>query len=148
MEDLSDESKALYEILQAETKEAYEIRFLAHKEILDAMRSNLAATREQIKAVADYVDAVHADMGAEIAEAKASLGAELSAFKSKLRAEIAQLSSSVNRALHAIPQQPRDGDTMAPMGTTRQRVTRGRLVGFSRLLREKVRTPAREILLP
>lgn len=117
---MSAESWSLYEILKAETKEVYEIRFLEHKkEILDAVKGNIDDIRHQIKDVAEHVDTVHADVSAKIAEATTSLGAELSTVRTKLSAEITQLSSSVNQALQAIPQQPnwqRGGDNFGPNG--------------------------------
>jgi hypothetical protein len=52
MESLSPESRALYEILMAETTEAYESRFLAHKkEILDVVRVSIADNGKKIKAL-------------------------------------------------------------------------------------------------
>jgi hypothetical protein len=45
MESLSPESRALYEMLKADTKEEYEARFLAHKkEILDTLKVSLFDT--------------------------------------------------------------------------------------------------------
>jgi hypothetical protein len=82
MESLSPESRALYDILMAETTEAYEARFLAHKkEILDTVRASIAANGTKIKAVADEIHAVHEDVAAELIEVKESLGAELGSVK-------------------------------------------------------------------
>jgi hypothetical protein len=45
MEDLRNEGKALYELLQTESAAVYQERFLVHKkEVLDAMRLYIASS--------------------------------------------------------------------------------------------------------
>ncbi|KAK1696848.1 hypothetical protein QYE76_013545 [Lolium multiflorum] len=81
MEGLSPESRALYEILKADTQEEYEERFLAHKkEILDVMRGFVVDTTKQIRAVSTSVESVRVAMGDELTEARNSIGTELEAF--------------------------------------------------------------------
>jgi hypothetical protein len=110
MESLSLESRALYEILMAETTEAYESRFLAHKkEILDVVRVSIADNGKKIKAITDEIHVVHADVAADLIEVKETLGAELRSVKQSLSEEIARLATSVNRVLAAPP----------PVSTTR-----------------------------
>ena len=59
MENLSPESKALYDLLRAETTEEYEARFLAYKkETLDAVHKFVATTTKEIKAVSTEIEAV------------------------------------------------------------------------------------------
>jgi len=91
MEELSGESRAIYEILRSETREAYELRFLEHKkQVMDVVRNLMEDTRTQIRVVNDNMDAVHADMSAELSEVKSRLGSELAAAK------IAELANNLN----------------------------------------------------
>ena len=64
MEDLSPEARAIYDLLNASTKEAYEERFLAHKkEILDAVRTMVDSTKTQIKDLDSAIGSVKDSMG-------------------------------------------------------------------------------------
>jgi hypothetical protein len=84
MDNLSAESKSLYEILKAESREEYEARFLAHKkEILDAMRDYVTDTTKQIQEINTAVDSVRIGMGKELTEAREALGTELEAVKAR-----------------------------------------------------------------
>lgn len=104
MEALSQESRAIYEILKAETREAYELQFLEHnKQVMDAVRNSMEDTRKQIREINDNLNAVHADMSAELAEVKSGLGLEVAAAKSHLSAEIPELANNLDQAIQAMP---------------------------------------------
>jgi hypothetical protein len=120
MESLSPESRALYEILMAETTEPYESHFLAHKKkILDVVQVSIADNGKKIKAVTDEIDAVHADVAGDLIEVKETLGAELGSVKQSLSEEIARLATSVNRVLIMPPPVSASGSggtTVGPKG--------------------------------
>ncbi|KAK1686898.1 hypothetical protein QYE76_047746 [Lolium multiflorum] len=104
MDNLSAESKSLYEILKAESREEYEARFLAHKkEILDAMRDYVTDTTKQIQEINTAVDSVRIGMGKELTEAREALGTELEAVKAQISADIAHLASAVDRVARPSP---------------------------------------------
>lgn len=104
MDNLSAESKSLYEILKAESKEEYEARFLAHKkEILDAMRDYVTDTTKQIQEINTAVDSVRVGMGKELTEAREALGTELEAVKAQISADIAHLATAVDRVARPSP---------------------------------------------
>lgn len=104
MEDLSPESKAIYDLLMAETQQAYEQRFLDHKkQILDSVKKYVDETNKQFRTVHEAVDAVHEAVGTEIAEARTSLESDLEKVQTKLSAEISQLSTVLDRVNRPIP---------------------------------------------
>ncbi|KAK1692513.1 hypothetical protein QYE76_009210 [Lolium multiflorum] len=99
MEKLSPEARAIYEILTAETREAYENRFLDYKkESFDAVRTFVEDTTKQFANVNASIATVQASMGAELAAAQEALGADLATIKAGLSAEISQLAATVGRA--------------------------------------------------
>ena len=93
MENLSPESKALYDLLRAETTEEYEARFLAYKkETLDAVHKFVATTTKEIKAVSTEIEAVRTAVNTDLEAVKSSLSIDLTAVKESLSSEIASLS--------------------------------------------------------
>ncbi|XP_071679939.1 uncharacterized protein [Lolium perenne] len=104
MENLSPESKALYQLLRSETKEEYEIRFASYKkELLDAVKVFVDDTTEQITDVRTTIDGVRTAVSTDFQAAKESLGAELDAVKTSLSSEIAGLAAAVDRAMRCDP---------------------------------------------
>jgi hypothetical protein len=104
MDDLSPESRALYEMLRAESREEYESRFVLYKkEMADALKVFVDDSAAQIKSVRASVDTGQQAMRADLASVQANLGHELDAVKSSLFAEIATLSAAVDRALPTPP---------------------------------------------
>lgn len=101
---MSAESRALYEIIRAESREAYEIRFLEHKkEVMDVVRASVEDAGRRFAELNDNIDAVHADVGAEIAEAKSSIDADLEAAKRQISTEIAGMSATLDRVILTMP---------------------------------------------
>jgi hypothetical protein len=104
MESLSQESRALYDLLKTESAEVYESKFIAYKkEILDAVWASLDDTNNQIKDLSDTVATAQYQMGADLEAAHHRFGSELAAVKGSLSAEIAALSSNVDRAIRSFP---------------------------------------------
>jgi len=100
MDALSEESKALYNILMADTKEEYESRFFEHKkEILDAVKIFVDDTGKKFRSVNSSIDAVAATVEGELADTREVLGAELASVRNTLSAEIAQLTATVDRVI-------------------------------------------------
>jgi hypothetical protein len=98
MENLSPEARAIYEILTAETREAYENRFLDYKkESFDTVRAFVEDTSRRFASVNASIATVQASMGAELAAAQEALGADLVTTKAGLSAEISQLAATVGR---------------------------------------------------
>ena len=58
MDELSPESKAIYDLLKGETSHEFESRFLDYKETLEAVHKFVADTGKQIKTVTSAVDSV------------------------------------------------------------------------------------------
>ena len=59
MENLSPESRLLYDLLKADTREAYEAKFLDHKkEILDAVKVFVDDTTKQFKEIEESLGSV------------------------------------------------------------------------------------------
>jgi hypothetical protein len=102
MEDLSPESLVLYNILKAETTEAFEERFMAHKEILASVRASIADTDHRIKSVHDSVDTLHTTVKEEIVGIKTALGSNIATVQGSLSAKISQLGISVDRAIRFV----------------------------------------------
>jgi hypothetical protein len=87
MEDLSPESRALYDLLRVETQEDYERRFLEYKkEMLDAFRPFVADTNGQIKAIHTTVGTLQATVRADLESAKTQIGEELHSIRHSLGA--------------------------------------------------------------
>ena len=85
MTDLPPESKAIYDLLKAETAEEFEARFLDYKaETLDAVHQFVATTNKQIKSVTASVDAVRVAVNTDIESVKTSIGNDLDAVQSSL----------------------------------------------------------------
>jgi hypothetical protein len=104
MENLTPEARALYDLLKADTREEYELRFLQYKkESLDAVRMFVDDTTTQIKAISSSVEDVRAAVSADLVVAKESIGADLVVVKASLSAEIAELAESVDRVMRAPP---------------------------------------------
>ncbi|XP_071683141.1 uncharacterized protein [Lolium perenne] len=102
MENLLPEARAIYEIITAETREAYENRFLDYKkESLDAVRTFVEDTTKQFASVNASIATVQASMGTELAAVQAALGADLAIIKGGLSAKISQLASTVGRAIQS-----------------------------------------------
>ena len=92
MDDMSPESMVIYNILKAETEEAYESKFLAHKkEILDAVKLFVNDTEKQFKDVGNNLESILTKMMADLVRVKSSLGGDLSRH-SQGRAQIGRAS--------------------------------------------------------
>ena len=115
MEKLSPESRAIYDILKAETREAYESRFLEHKkEILDAVRNFIDDTDKQLKEINESIDSVKESVGSDLEAVKDILGGDLDNVKSSLSGEIAQLTAVMDRAIRTRPTGDEGGPPVPP----------------------------------
>jgi hypothetical protein len=98
MESLSLEAKALYELLKAETTEAFEARFLDYKkEMTVAVRQYVTDTGKQIETMNKAVDGVRISVAADLEATRASIGTDLDTIKTSLGSEIAALAAAVER---------------------------------------------------
>lgn len=71
MEELSPESRALYEILKAESEGEYEWRFVEYKkEMMDVIRPFVADTTKQIKAVNSSVALIQTTVSTDLEAVK------------------------------------------------------------------------------
>jgi hypothetical protein len=100
MDALSPESRALYDLLKADTREEYESRFLQYKkESLDAVKLFVDETRAQFKEMNASVEEVRAAISVDLVAASESIGTELAAVKSSLGSQIVSLAATVDRVL-------------------------------------------------
>ncbi|KAK1679066.1 hypothetical protein QYE76_039914 [Lolium multiflorum] len=92
MEELTPESRALYELLKADTAEEYEKRFLHYKkEVLDAFHPFVVDTRAQLKSV----DSGMASLSSDLQGVKAQFGQDLDAVRTTLTTEVANLTAAI-----------------------------------------------------
>ena len=99
MEQLSPESRALYDLLKADTDKIYERKFIDYKkEILNSVRVFVKDTTETIDT---NLEAIQMRMGMDLEEIKESLGGDIVAVQSTLSSEISKLASTVDRATQA-----------------------------------------------
>jgi hypothetical protein len=97
MESLTPEARALYDLLKADTREEYELRFLQYKKVLlDAIKVFVDDTMSQLQAVAATVEEVRTTVTTDLSATKESLGAELVSVQASLSAEIADLAATVD----------------------------------------------------
>ena len=80
MADLPPESKAIYDLLRAETTEEFDTHFLDYKtEMLDAVHQFVSTTNKQIKTVTASVDAICTAVNTDIKSFKVSIDNNLDA---------------------------------------------------------------------
>jgi hypothetical protein len=110
MENLSSQARAIYENLMAETREAYQNRFLDYKkESLDAVRAFVEDTTKQFTSVNASIATIQASMGVDLAAVQEALGADLAIIKGGRSTEISQLAATVGRAIQAPRPTPVEG---------------------------------------
>lgn len=104
MDKLSPDARAIYDLLQADTKEAYEQRFLDHKkEILDAVKTMVDDTRKQIKDLDAALGSVNDSMTSDLSAMKELIGDDLEGVKTALSGEIAKVAAVVDRVVRSSP---------------------------------------------
>jgi hypothetical protein len=123
MEDLSPKSLVLYNILKAETTEAFEERFMAHKEILASIRASIADIDHRIESVHDSVDALHTTVEEEIVSIKTALRSNIATVQGSLSTEISQLAIFVDRAIRFVSTAEAGGVIGPQIWPTRDGVT-------------------------
>ena len=102
MDELSTESRALYELLKADTDEIYERKFMDYKkEILDTVRVFIKETKAQFTAIDDSLESIQSRMGVDLEGVKESLGGDIMAVQTALSLEIAKLAATVDRAIRS-----------------------------------------------
>ena len=98
MEQLTPESRAIYDLLRIETAEEHDARFLDYKkETLDAVHKFVTDTGKQIKTVSAAVDSVRSAVTTDMEEFRSSIGADLASVKASLSAEISSLAGMIAR---------------------------------------------------
>ena len=118
MEDLTPESRTIYELLKANTREEYEKRFLDHKkEILDAVREFVDDSNKQFGDLNVSLTSVQNGLAADLTETQATIGAELDAAMKSLSSEIAELKDAVDRAIRTSPSASAGGTPAPPSRT-------------------------------
>jgi hypothetical protein len=106
MENLSPESRALYEMLHAESREEYETCFVTYKkEMADTLKVFIDESAGQIKKFLLSVDMAQQALREDIVSIHANLSHELDTVKCSLSADIATLFAVVDHALH-VPTAP------------------------------------------
>uniref|UniRef100_A0ACD5VZF2 Uncharacterized protein n=1 Tax=Avena sativa TaxID=4498 RepID=A0ACD5VZF2_AVESA len=104
MEGLSEESKALYELLKADTSEEYDKRFAEYrKEVTNMIKPFVADTGRQLKTVTGSVVDIRSTLSADLVETKAQIGEELDSLRNLLSSEIAQLTAAIGRIARPDP---------------------------------------------
>jgi hypothetical protein len=133
MENLSPESRTLYELLKTATREEYERRFISYKtELLDAVKLSIDDTTVQIQGVQASLDEVKATVSSDLT----ALSSDLVALRSSVTTEIASLSEAITnlprqttatetaRSGGSFPPGPR-ADAVGPDGHYYQQFHRG-----------------------
>jgi len=129
MEELSENSRALYELLKAETSEEYGRRFEEYKrEVTNVIKPFVCDTGKQLKAVTAAVDDIRSTVSADLAETKAQIGDDLDSLKT----EIAHLTTAIGRIARPDPGVPsasrgrdRGGEPIGPDGHRCDQENRG-----------------------
>jgi hypothetical protein len=104
MENLSPESRTLYELLKTATREEYERRFISYKtELLDAVKLSINDTTVQIQGIQDSLDEVRAMVSSDLT----ALSSDLVALCSSFTMEIASLSEAITK----LPRPTTDAET-------------------------------------
>jgi hypothetical protein len=99
MENLTPESRALYDLLRAESKEEYESRFIVYKkELLDTIKVFIDDTTGQLSDINATINDARAQMSADLQATKESIGVDLKSVKTTLNAEITGLAATLDRA--------------------------------------------------
>jgi hypothetical protein len=98
MDQLSEESRNLYDLIRMENTADYEARFLDYqKRTLDEVRKFVLDTGKQVKAVSDAVESVKASAAADLETLKVSIGADLKTVNDSLSYEIKALAAALAR---------------------------------------------------
>ena len=98
MDQLTPESRAIYDLIRVETAAEDDTRYLDYRrETLDAVQKFVTDTGKQIKTVSAAVDSVRSSLTTDMEEIRLSLGDELAAVKSSLSAEISSLADLISR---------------------------------------------------
>jgi len=159
MESLSLESKTIYKLLMADSKEEYERRFLDNKkEVLNALQPFIIYTKAQLNSVNVVFVDIKASVGADLEEARSQIGGELDSVHKSLHAEITQLVVEIGRLPRPDPGAlVGNGSTLVHrepgassaglIGHSCDHNDRVHCVFTTRFLRSEVRTPVVTLIL-
>ena len=98
MENLSPDSKAIYDILKSATAEEYEQGFLKYKkDTLDAVHKFVADTDKQLKTMSTVVDSIRSTVTGDLETMKTSIEKDIDTVKVALSSDISALTEEIRR---------------------------------------------------